>query len=165
MWLPLALLLTLAYVQGQLTECPTSGGWHEWAPVGGEPACYRCFTNEEEWDKANNICKTYGGALASVHSRQENDQILDVCPGVYDLWIGLNDRDWEGDWVWSDRSEVVYLNWDSGEPDGNSRGLFNNDVHCAAQRNEGILPGGKGWEDEDCFEKKKFTCKVMLNQS
>ncbi|XP_070560937.1 C-type Lectin CRL-like [Ptychodera flava] len=163
MWLSLVFLLTFACVQGQLTQCP--GGWEEWSPIGGPSACYRCFTNEEEWEKANNICKQYNGFLASIHSRQENDKILSVCPESYDLWIGYNDKELAGNWVWADSSEVSYTNWDSGEPDGNSRGIGIGDgmINCAAQRNEGILPGGKGWEDEECTSKKRFTCKVMLN--
>lgn len=36
-----------------------------------------------------------------------------------DFWIGANDIDSEGDWVWeSDKSKLVFRYWHVGEPNG-----------------------------------------------
>ena len=34
-----------------------------------------------------------------------------------DFWIGANDKDLEGDWVWeSDKSKLVIRDWHTGQP-------------------------------------------------
>nr|XP_006820468.1 PREDICTED: brevican core protein-like [Saccoglossus kowalevskii] len=127
MLLTLILTLTVSTASAVLTSCPDT--WTEW-----DGACYRCFTDPKTWADADTICQNYAGYLPSVHSRQENDKILEVCPSEYDLWIGLNDRAWEGNWVWSDGDPIVYTNWNAGEPDGQSSGIGpNGDVDCAAK--------------------------------
>merc|ERR1712241_514558 len=61
--------------------------------------------------------------------------------GDTSYWIGMNDREHEGQWVWSDMSPVDYTWWAPGEP---------NDVHgedCAQIRT--MLHNGK-WNDVPC---------------
>ncbi|GAA0873236.1 hypothetical protein GCM10009117_23830 [Gangjinia marincola] len=60
-----------------------------------------------------------GYRLVSIDSQAENDFIRNQAnaagfTGV--LWIGLNDRDIEGTFVWQNETDVVYTNWDAGEP-------------------------------------------------
>ena len=33
-----------------------------------------------------------------------------------DCWIGINDRDNEGTFIWADGTESAYTRWSSGEP-------------------------------------------------
>ncbi|XP_077998783.1 C-type mannose receptor 2-like [Glandiceps talaboti] len=138
------LILVAAYAHGQLEKCPEDGGWVEWTS-GGQTHCYRCFTNVKPWLEAQAICNSYGtgASLASIHSNQENNKVLEVCSGEWDLWIGMNDLEREWTYEWVDKTDVVWTNWASGEPDKNSRGLFDGDVNCIEQRNEGLLPGGE----------------------
>ncbi|XP_077998780.1 snaclec agglucetin subunit beta-1-like [Glandiceps talaboti] len=138
LWTPVLLFLLVAYAQG---DCPES--WTEWNPIGGESHCYRCFTEAEPWTKADNVCRQYGGHLASVHSNNENNQIASVCPDdpeLKDIWIGLNNQKNELVWEWSDHTAVEYTTWEEGEPDGESRGPFTNNINCVVQANEALLP-------------------------
>ena len=63
-----------------------------------------------------------------------------------DFWIGYNDIDNEGDWVWSDRTTSSYTNWDDKSPN-------NGGVSCAI-----VTRTGK-WHDEPCQSQYSFICK------
>ena len=63
-----------------------------------------------------------------------------------DFWIGYNDIDNEGDWVWSDRTTSSYTNWDDKSPN-------NGGVSCA------IVTSTGRWHDEPCQSQYSFICK------
>jgi hypothetical protein len=72
------------------------------------------------WTDAEATAQLLGGHLASIQSQAENDFIQENF-GFFDgvdrrLWIGFTDEGSEGDWFWSDGSEVDYTNWNDGEP-------------------------------------------------
>lgn len=58
--------------------------------------------------------------LVSIHSEGENRFICNVAFNVFDthhyLWIGGDDYQVEGQYVWDDGSPFNYSNWGSGEP-------------------------------------------------
>ena len=62
------------------------------------------------------------------------------------FWIGYNDIDSEGDWIWSDRATSSYTNWDDKSPN-------NGGVSCAI-----VTSNGK-WHDEPCQSQFGFICK------
>lgn len=65
------------------------------------------------------------------------------------LWIGLNDRFKEGQFVWSDGTHFnssVYSNWNDGEP--NNAG----DEDCVELRSS-------GWNDEQCSAIRFYICE------
>ncbi|CAH1777950.1 unnamed protein product [Owenia fusiformis] len=76
----------------------------------------RCFldvqTSGIKYLKAESDCKTRGGHLASVHSDIEQafmaEKMKDNKLGYY---IGLNDIDKEGSFVWTDGSPYSYQKW------------------------------------------------------
>ena len=68
-------------------------------------------------------------------------------------WIGLRERNNEGEWLWTDYSPLSYTNWNPGEPnnyggdeacvaisyyvsdtDGSERATWN-DAHCSGEMN------------------------------
>jgi len=76
--------------------CPD--GWSKF-----DLSCYRLVYKRLTWSRAEGYCNELGGHLASVHSSEENDFIF----GLVDkqkVWIGANDLNTEGFWVWSDGS-------------------------------------------------------------
>lgn len=64
------------------------------------------------------------------------------------FWLGLNDWDKEGTWVWTDDSAVSFTAWNPTEPNN-----WNNQEDCS------ILLGSGKWVDISCFSRIKPLCK------
>lgn len=66
------------------------------------------------------------------------------------VWIGLNDRENEHTYLWSDGSPVIISSWDRYQP-SDYDGVFN----CA------VLTAGTGrWRDMSCAIPLPFICKM-----
>ena len=70
------------------------------------------------WQQADTYCfQNYRTHLASIHNSINNTHAFQAAGATSSwTWIGLNDQDTEGAYVWSDGSSVDYTNWNSGEP-------------------------------------------------
>ncbi|XP_076033569.1 lymphocyte antigen 75-like isoform X2 [Oratosquilla oratoria] len=150
-WIPVTCEETRHYVceaaiEDPITMIPPQDGYYcpkDWHEYRGH--CYGFGSEEETWTTARLKCQESGGDLASITTWQEQDFIH--LKSSDDSWIGLNDREEEGKYSWSDGTKVNILNWDSGEP---SKG----DSNCVEQK----YSSGK-WNDVDCNEKKTYICK------
>ena len=76
------------------------------------------FSENLDWFDAQDACLAWGGQLVSIGSQEENDNVLFLreSVGCSEAWIGYNDLETEGEFVWSDGSPVTYENWDGDEP-------------------------------------------------
>ena len=78
--------------------------------------CYSHFTSTGiNWVDARLQCVSRGYDIATVTSLEENTLMFNLNPGS-DCWIGINDRDNEGTFIWADGTESAYTRWSSGEP-------------------------------------------------
>ena len=84
-------------------------------------------TSEDDitWPAANSYCNlVYGTNLATVTSASNQDELIDMLGTSFSqkAWVGLNDRQTEGEWVWADKYNTTYNAsldlWASGEPNG-----------------------------------------------
>ena len=95
------------------------------------------------WTAAENRAIELGGHLTTVDDQAEHDWItanFHNFQGVdIDLWIGFNDAQTEGAWVWADGSAVGFTNWDLGEPNNAGAG---EDYACMRKNNANAL-----WND------------------
>ena len=58
-----------------------------------------------------------GGDLSSVHSKEENQFIVDILGSEPNpTWIGGSVVEVEGDFFWLDGSAWDFENWDEGKP-------------------------------------------------
>ena len=72
------------------------------------------------WSAAEAEAVKLGGHLATIDNQAEQDWVFQTF-GTYtsayrNLWIGLNDKANEGQFIWADGSPVTYANWNGGEP-------------------------------------------------
>ncbi|XP_042869527.1 macrophage mannose receptor 1-like isoform X1 [Penaeus japonicus] len=124
----------------ELKYCPE--GW-----VNNLEHCYLFSFEEKSWASAQSECQNGGGDLVSILTWGEQDYVSNNMMG--NGWIGLNDRQTEDVWVWSDNSKVSITNWNDGEPNGNA-----GNENCGEMRAD----TGK-WNDLPCHLARVFTCK------
>lgn len=107
------------------------------------------------WFEAQNACRAKGGNLASIHSQADNDFLTSVCfekcrqqgncNYQSDCWIGLNDQQKEGAYVWTDGSPTDYISpvfaWNREERDC---------FHLEGHYSNGT------WEGDFCKRELKF---------
>jgi hypothetical protein len=69
---------------------------------------------------AQSVAQGMGGHLVSITDFSENDWIRSTFNGVSgvtnDFWLGYNDVQSEGNFVWSNGEVTNYENWNTGEP-------------------------------------------------
>ncbi|RCN42650.1 lectin C-type domain protein [Ancylostoma caninum] len=110
--------------------------------------------------EAEGKCQEMNGHLVSIHSEEENDFVIDLIGSdiQYHTWIGLQRSENHSVWKWTDASEVNYLKWDTGEPDGRPGQKYD----CGHIYNfvEGRpLITDKKWNDADCYWSEHYVCK------
>uniref|UniRef100_A0A673IG10 C-type lectin domain-containing protein n=1 Tax=Sinocyclocheilus rhinocerous TaxID=307959 RepID=A0A673IG10_9TELE len=131
-----------------------------WIHSGGK--CYYYSTVKMNWTQSRDHCVTLGGHLVIINSKAEQDFVTSNVEETH--WIGLNDVDTEGHWVWVNNQPVNNSvefwmkreneisepdNWTKFHPDGED---------CAGLGH----PGGETdfWMDAYCFEEKRFVCEA-----
>uniref|UniRef100_A0A672KGC5 C-type lectin domain-containing protein n=1 Tax=Sinocyclocheilus grahami TaxID=75366 RepID=A0A672KGC5_SINGR len=131
-----------------------------WIHSGGK--CYYFSTVKMNWTQSRDHCVTLGGHLVIINSKAEQDFVTSKVKKTH--WIGLNDLDTEGHWVWVNNQPVndsagFWIkrengirepdNWTKGHPDGED---------CAGLGH----PGGETdfWSDAFCFLEKRFVCEA-----
>jgi hypothetical protein len=131
--------------EGAMCPCPVQHfGTH----------AYLYCPTDESWDEALRVCRGVGYELATIERADENAWIFGVARSVRgesSWWFGLNDRDEEGAWHWSDGSVEPAPRWAEGEPNE-----FFADEDCGD-----LLPDdGGAWNDESCTFRLPFVCEA-----
>ena len=102
--------------------------------------CYSYFTHTGiNWADARLQCVSQGYDIATITSSEDNTLLYNLKTSGLFCWIGLNDINAEGTFVWADGSSNSYRNWDSNQPDDN---VGNQD--CALMSVQGY------WDDDYC---------------
>jgi hypothetical protein len=128
-----------------------------WVALETGERCVQVFEDAgATWEQAEGDCNAEGGNLVRIASAEDNDHLTDLAESLTGehLWIGYNDRDSEGVWVWTDGGTTTYENWRSGEPSGDS-----DPEDCA------ILYLGGEWNDLSCEGNNKeagYACQVEV---
>ncbi|XP_044179134.1 macrophage mannose receptor 1-like [Acropora millepora] len=133
-----------------LGSCPS--GW-----IKFDQHCYLfrdTYNDRRTWTSARYMCLRQGANLLSITSKQEQDFIshhfIDNWHGK--VWLGLNDRDIEAGYTWSDGSPVTFLNWFPGQPND-----VNNVENCAE-----MYPVLTQWDDIKCTNLNRLILVVLL---
>jgi len=120
-------------------------GWIK-NPTNGH---YYALTPHLTWMQAEAWTQEWGGHLVTLRNWEEELWIKDIFGRNEYFWIGSNDIEAEGNWVWSSGEPVVYTNWNEGEPNncGDCGGPPNCCPEDAAVMNWAHSGFGDYWND------------------
>ncbi|XP_048579859.1 uncharacterized protein LOC5521691 isoform X2 [Nematostella vectensis] len=108
------------------------------------------------WSQARSTCTRQGADLVSILNQEEQDFLIyQSKSSSRSIWIGLNDRNIEGGWQWSDGSPLAYVAWNGGEP---------NDLVGVENCGE-MVAGNRLWNDYSCSQQRGYICKSKLECS
>ena len=117
------------------------------------------FDQRTSWGQALALCDAVGFELTSISSATEDRFIFDnmVEQGFDSTWIGLTDRQTEGDFEWADGAQLDYENWDRGEPNNNSGDGGEDCASILTDRGRASF-----WDDRPCNRAYSFVCERAL---
>ncbi|XP_046293366.1 C-type lectin domain family 17, member A isoform X2 [Marmota monax] len=116
-----------------------------WLPFEGR--CYYFSPSTKSWEEARKFCQESYSHLVIINSFAEHNFVAKAhgSPRVY--WLGLNDKNREGDWRWLDGSPVTLSFWAPQEPNN----IYEED--CASMNNGGT------WNDLSCAKTTYWICE------
>ncbi|XP_054750997.2 macrophage mannose receptor 1-like [Lytechinus pictus] len=147
----------IPYTQAPVTS-PTNDGC-EVGAIGYGNNCFMVYEKPADeqlsFSDARAQCQAMGGDMASFQTSAEEQYIVSGftpqdADNFFGFWIGLNDINQEGAWQWSDGSAVIYVNWETGEP---------NDHSGSEECTEMFLNPGRRWNDIPCYALRSWICK------
>ncbi|XP_068603912.1 macrophage mannose receptor 1 [Brachionichthys hirsutus] len=144
------------------TTIPVGGCAPEW--VLFERKCYKFVLggDNKNWQDARTYCTSQGGNLASItNEREQSFLTTKMVAHKHDLWIGMNDVNWEMHFVWTDGKGVSYTNWAKGHPLSLPRGRypFEEEMFDCVVMVGSVAKKTGFWKVEDCHSKNGFICK------
>ncbi|CAB1311840.1 unnamed protein product [Coregonus sp. 'balchen'] len=126
-------------------------------PDSTVPHCYRFVRKQMGWQQALDYCKRDQGTLAAVHSVEEYQLLLSMVKQTQSTsayaWVGLNDLEKEGNYVWTDGSSV---NWFWSE---SAKAQQWGEEDCVALNS---YSGAEGFDDIKCDSGCTFVCMRVL---
>ncbi len=120
------------------------------AVLAGTSRFRLCF-EPRSWLAAEGLCASHGGHLVSIHDPAGDGDLRRSFRArltIGSFWIGLNDRQREAAFAWSDGSAVDFVRWAPAapRPDGES-------LDCVVLQEH-------GWQDARCEEEHAFACRL-----
>ncbi|OCT65191.1 C-type lectin domain family 10 member A [Xenopus laevis] len=118
---------------------------HGWYFFG--MSCYLLSSDPQSWEESSLWCRKEGGHLVVISSIEEQNSLQDLVNET--VWIGLSDREVEGEWRWEDGSPFGSgpRFWAPGRPNNSG------DDDCIT-----LLPAA-GWKDDSCIKLYTGVCE------
>ncbi|XP_033108741.1 uncharacterized protein LOC117110226 [Anneissia japonica] len=119
-----------------------------------ESNCYVFLKEKRTYSESRAVCQEIGADLVVIESLHENiyitSKMVVEMPEVRSAFIGMDDKEVEGDWVWinGDRVGNFFTNWKNGEPDKQD------DHNCGLLHNDGQ------WSDNVCTKRLTAICET-----
>lgn len=112
---------------------------------------YLFIRSPKTWDQAGALCDSLGYGLVTINDAAE-ETFLQGFEGTSAWWIGFNDQQTKGIWVWRNGTSS-YTHWISGVPDN-----YNNQNEFCAEDN---YANSHGWNDLTCTVPLYFICESL----
>ncbi|XP_059552641.1 C-type lectin domain family 17, member A isoform X2 [Myotis daubentonii] len=128
-----------------LLDCARVSCPEGWLPFKGK--CYYFSPNTKSWDEARTFCQENYSHLVIISSMDEQNFVVKAHGSPRVHWLGLSDREHEGDWKWLDGSPVTLSFWDPEEPNNL------NDEDCVSMTKQGT------WNDLACNIATYWICE------
>ena len=92
----------MLYISGN-HKCPQDWNYSSKGIDGG--ACYIVKRNDLTWEDARDDCLSNNADLVSIANKEEQGYIEELLRSNDDkrMWLGLNDKETEGTWTWTDK--------------------------------------------------------------
>ncbi|KAG7313966.1 hypothetical protein KOW79_022462 [Hemibagrus wyckioides] len=119
-------------------------GW-----ISFSSSIYYISNEVKTWHESRQDCEKREGDLVIINNKEEQEFITKHL-GNKRAWIGLSDKDTEGEWKWVDGKPLTTAYWYETEP--NNQG----DEDCAEISDN---PGMKNWNDFLCFNERIWICE------
>lgn len=68
------------------------------------------------WPECQQAAQNAGANLVTINDQAEQEWLYGNFPSTTKYWIGLTDKDQEGNWQWISGENSSYTNWNWGEP-------------------------------------------------
>ncbi|KAM9827488.1 macrophage mannose receptor 1 [Neosynchiropus ocellatus] len=148
------------------TTVPRGGCAPEWIPFHGK--CYKFAMGKDRkksWQSARSYCVNQGGNLVSIVNEKEQEFLTtQLVSTTEDLWIGMNDINWDMHFVWTDGKGISYTNWAKGQPrrSPEQHSYGSEDFDCVIMSSNSPLHKGL-WRVEECDRQLNFICKRNID--
>ncbi|XP_066500777.1 asialoglycoprotein receptor-like 1 isoform X2 [Hoplias malabaricus] len=125
--------------------------------------CYFVSVQMKDWESAENDCIRKNGHLLVVNNREEEDYISQLIRHDHNshFWMGLVERETEGEWTWVDGTNFGKTEhfWDEGQPD--NWDVRVNGEDCGQLHGYPKTPR-RLWNDGDCTLPNKYICEAPV---
>ncbi|XP_060786978.1 asialoglycoprotein receptor 1-like [Neoarius graeffei] len=124
--------------------------------------CYYVSTQKKSWHIAEKACIQQRAHLLVVNDLEEMEYISQVVEDHLNFWIGLVEREGEGNWSWVDGTDYKTTEklWDEGQPDDwhiRVNGEDCGQIH--AKQNFPSTTTHRLWNDADCTLSYHYICE------
>jgi len=79
----------------------------------------------DTWTNSEAFAQTLGGHLVTINNAAENTFVYQNFAQGHNVWIGYNDQQTEGTFVWASGETPGFTNWRPGQPDNFSTAPVN----------------------------------------
>ncbi|KAG7254781.1 hypothetical protein CRUP_013303, partial [Coryphaenoides rupestris] len=135
----------------EIANRPCPPGWTKF-----QWTCYYASgSKKKSWEESRQDCQSKAARLVTINSQEEQKFVNTLLPPSTKAWMGLNDMETEGNWIWLDRTTPTTTYWQSGQP--NSYG-GNQDCVEFIHKSSGQL--GE-WNDDSCDAKNPWICEEL----
>ena len=106
------------------------------------------LSQASSWDDAQAEAVRLGGNLVTINDAIEESWLREAFGNSENFWIGLTDRDVEGQWQWVNGESVTYTNWAPGQPDNYINHFYNTNLDGEDYAELNFSTSGE-WNDQN----------------